>query len=1392
MGAGVTMLSGQEKEVFPPAGDGGGVESSVSAEEGSPSEASVALKVAESLKELWAAGGETDFSDEAWRARLGLALERWDNVVGNAVGDLTGSEAFYGAATYGEKLSSSAYEPVAPVAEGANGVRFRGVLVIPADGEYSFALAADDSADLYMGEVGGSRFSKKKVLSVLNWMNARDWSQFRTPAKVYKAGDLVWVEVLGKNAYGLQSAEHFSLAWKKPGSAAYELIPAQSETGEVILSTPPREPEDEKDIGVPQSWLGSVGLGSLPAGHPSVRLYGDTDGDGFNLLEEYQTGGRPDEVGGNKGYFSLEKWTGTSEGSVAAFIQSDRFLEAASQSARKEGSLDLAESGDNYFVRLRSQIVPPLSGEWTFYVAGDDSAQLLLSPDGKRFSKQLLGQVDTWTNPREWTKFASQKSDPKSLVAGQSYFLEALQYQVGGGSHLSVAWQYKAPNLCRLEGVSASQSSTYGGLSATDAIDGTLETQAHTNSLSENSWWQVDFPLEQSLNQVVIYNRTDATNGLRLSNFRLSILNASGDEIVGKDFYTESGTYAGATVTWDLPQTVEGKSVRVQGLGINAQGNKYLCLREVEIYEQNEFSRSPVVISGEHVRTLPLEPNDVDNNSLPDDWQREKGLVAGQNGLSAKDCSEYGDPDNDLVSNASEYRLGTHPLIPSGQPGYLTQDMYRDIAGWSVDDAMKSPEVLSKMPQRSLLKNGLSARNLAENYFRRLRGTISPPVSGEYTFWISSDETSILYLSSDERKFQKKEIARVGYGAEDRGVYLTAYNNWDSYPKQRSKPVYLEAGKKYFIEAAHKQYHAIDHLQLAWQIPGGTRELIPGEYMESFGGDLADRDDDDLPDEWEVAYGLSSTDNGGADFNQGAWGDPYQTGVTNREAYLLGWDPRTPSLPDFGDSIVDIPISGGVSNGGMWASVGNALLTPSGRGSLTYQVTIPAKGRYLLEVIATPTGNVLDIETLSFHVQVNGMSLGNNTLRSIRGAAGKVIFLLPELEAGSHQIVLTLKNTDLRRAFALNSLRILKPEGQSADGCEIPEWLHTYLGQENALTNCPAKSLTSPLCVEGKSRVVSLTELIVEGANQKLESGAGTGWYANVDLPEDGRLLSMAAVFESGAHQAQAKVSWQVCSLLLHSQMEVRLNDSLRVSIASEESTEPSLPMTITHNDKPSIETSSDKPVIIKFDTVGTHAVRADWVNAEGVAETKTLTVQVTTVELGEPLDIITGLRRSLTLQNIPDSVLLQNAPPLRVDKSLSATSAGTRRLEVSSEQGGAQHLVARLREAGPILDSLALFAHTNSSTSTLSRVEPVMDYGDGSSLMCLYLASESLPQGGYVKITLTAAGVQFLAGGTELIVRAEDFGADGLYRLLMTVPGGTMTSVCHIIRYYDKDGREL
>ncbi len=62
----------------------------------------------------------------------------------------------------------------------------------------------------------------------------------------------------------------------------------------------------------------------------------------------------------------------------------------------------------------------------------------------------------------------------------------------------------------------------------------------------------------------------------------------------------------------------------------------------------------------------------------------------------------------------------------------------------------------------------------------------------------------------------------------------TAPRQWNKYPTQQSIAITLQAGKKYYIEALHKEGGGGDNLAVAWQIPGGAQSVIAGQYLSVY------------------------------------------------------------------------------------------------------------------------------------------------------------------------------------------------------------------------------------------------------------------------------------------------------------------------------------------------------------------------------------------------------------------------------------------------------------------------------------------------------------------------------------------------------------------------------
>jgi len=102
-----------------------------------------------------------------------------------------------------------------------------------------------------------------------------------------------------------------------------------------------------------------------------------------------------------------------------------------------------------------------------------------------------------------------------------------------------------------------------------------------------------------------------------------------------------------------------------------------------------------------------------------------------------------------------------------------------------------------------------------------------PPTTGDYTFWIASDDSSELYLSSDSQRSNSTRIASVSGWVD--------VQNWTQKSTQQSVVITLEAGKAYYIEALHKESGGGDHLAVAWQGPGISQAVIDGQYLYTVG-----------------------------------------------------------------------------------------------------------------------------------------------------------------------------------------------------------------------------------------------------------------------------------------------------------------------------------------------------------------------------------------------------------------------------------------------------------------------------------------------------------------------------------------------------------------------------
>ena len=93
--------------------------------------------------------------------------------------------------------------------------------------------------------------------------------------------------------------------------------------------------------------------------------------------------------------------------------------------------------------------------------------------------------------------------------------------------------------------------------------------------------------------------------------------------------------------------------------------------------------------------------------------------------------------------------------------GGLLREVYTGIGGSLLDDLYASSKYPDQPDLTEILREFEAPTDVLDNYGQRLRGFVVPPVSGNYTFWIASDDGGQLWLSTDDNPANRRQIASV-------------------------------------------------------------------------------------------------------------------------------------------------------------------------------------------------------------------------------------------------------------------------------------------------------------------------------------------------------------------------------------------------------------------------------------------------------------------------------------------------------------------------------------------------------------------------------------------------------------------------------------------------------
>jgi hypothetical protein len=437
-----------------------------------------------------------------------------------------------------------------------------------------------------------------------------------------------------------------------------------------------------------------------------------------------------------------------------------------------EVSVDNPGAQGNFARRVSGYFVPPANGNYTFFINGDDDTDLFISTDNTPSTKRLVAQELGWSNPWTWL--------------GQ-----------GGGGSVS---------------------------------------QKRSDQWSPDGGATVPYAAGIPL-----------TGGQRY--------------YIEADFH-QGGGGANIEATYKLatdPDPGNGADTRMKNniIGINAVRCSYVAYTQQPVAAvAPPFGRATFTAVGTTDSTLAIgsvrgNEGGQTNNFIFYQWYKNGTPVAGANGSSYV-IDPVMPADNAAVISCQIRALGyadnsLNALWSNSVPATLTvspQAVFEP--GWALVQWWDS-----SAPSRATIEAGAAAppqhlfatprfesplNGAGDNYANRLMGFFVPPVTGDYVFFMNSDDDADLFLSTDATSANKRLIAlEAGWAGSGLGWSQTG-GGGDSLAQRRSDQftdpatgtqpytsgIHMLAGQKYYMEGVHKEGGGGDYFAVTYKLFSGT------------------------------------------------------------------------------------------------------------------------------------------------------------------------------------------------------------------------------------------------------------------------------------------------------------------------------------------------------------------------------------------------------------------------------------------------------------------------------------------------------------------------------------------------------------------------------------------
>ena len=384
------------------------------------------------------------------------------------------------------------------------GAVIRGYVIPPASGSYTFWIASDDNGELWLS-TSTNAASATLIASVSGSTGSREWTKYfsqQSTAVTLVAGRAYYIEARMKEGSG---GDNLAVAWQCASAGlSRDVIPGRFLAPYFLNYLP--HPSGftaklHKDA-VTGSRLGTVTVTDLNASdnHTFLISGGNTDGifsidtnagimrvandaallatakTSYSLTVRTIDTGSPALSNTTTVTVSIvatnaitatapqqEVWNNIGSGNAVTDLTGNARYPKQPDALRSLTAFDGGQNiADSYGSRIRALLTPTSSGAFTFFIASDDYSQLKLSTNADPANATVIASLSGSVAYQNWAGYASQKSAAITLVAGQTYYIEALQKEGVGDDNLSVGW-------------------TGPGLATTNAIDDAFLTPVDLN-----------------------------------------------------------------------------------------------------------------------------------------------------------------------------------------------------------------------------------------------------------------------------------------------------------------------------------------------------------------------------------------------------------------------------------------------------------------------------------------------------------------------------------------------------------------------------------------------------------------------------------------------------------------------------------------------------------------------------------------------------------------------------------------------------------------------------------------------------------------------------------------------------------------------------------------------